>query len=223
MSFEVGVKGLNRGLAWLDLRDPCDMSTRRLPYYFLVDASSSVGDAGSDASRTLIGLFVDRMRQNPYHLETAHLSVIKFAGETKVVVPLVELPAFEPGGSLLVAGCNLGHGLSLLAERIRDDIIVTTQDVKGDWSSVVVLLLMSEPTDDFTKGLDALDAIKTYRRFAFVSKAVLKTTVNRLKDSGFSVITEESSRDEAARWFDHVINCAFDHMEDPLVYPEEDV
>jgi hypothetical protein len=71
--------------------------------------------------------------------------------------------------------------------------------------------------------LDALDAIKTYRRFAFVSKAVLKTTMNRLKDSGFSVITEEAGRDEAARWFDHVINCAFDHVEDPLVYPEEDV
>jgi uncharacterized protein YegL len=198
------------------------MSTRRLPYYFLVDVSSSAGDAGSDASRTLIGLLVDRMRQNPYHLETAHLSVIKFTGETKVVVPLVELPAFEPAGPLLVAGCNLGNGLSLLAQRIRDDIIVTTQEVKGDWSSVVVLLLMSEPTDDVTKGLDALDAIKTGRRFAFVSKAVLKTTVNRLKDSGFSVITEESSRDEAARWLDDAINIPMDFVEMSVRPPERD-
>lgn len=97
-----------------------------------------------------------------------------------------------------------------------------SQEVKGDWRPVVVLLLMSEPTDDFGKGLVMLDAVKTGGRFALISKAVSKAAVNRLHDSGFSVVTEESSREEGSRWLHDAIQQSMDFAEQSVRPPELD-
>jgi uncharacterized protein YegL len=165
---------------------------------------------------------VDTMRTSPYHLEAAHLTVIKFGAEAKVVIPLIDLCSFAPAPSIFEPGCGVGHGLSLLAERVLEDLVVTTPGVRGDWRPIVVLWLMSEPSDDFAMGLEALDAIKTSGSFAFVSRTVSKTNCNRLKDSGFSVINEDSSLDDARRWHNGVINCLFAHMEDTLTTLEDE-
>ena len=196
--------------------------TRRLPYYFLVDAGASASKDNEEACRNLIMSIVCAMRANPFHLESAHLTVIKFGAETKVVIPLIDLCSFTPGPPIFEPGCGLGYGLSLLAETVLADLAITTQEVRGDFRPIIVLLLMSEPSDDFVMGLKALDAIKTTGNFAFVSRAVSKTKCNRLKDSGFSVITEDSNSDESRRWHDGVINCLFAHMEDPISTSEDE-
>jgi uncharacterized protein YegL len=196
--------------------------TWRLPYYFLVDAGASASKDNEEACRNLIMSIVCAMRANPFHLESAHLTVIRFGSETKVVIPLTDLCSFTPGPSIFESGCGLGYGISLLVERVLADQAITTPEFRGCYRPIIVLLLISEPSDDFVVGLEALDAIKTTGNFAFVSRAVSIAKCNRLKDSGFSVITEDSSSDESRRWHDGIISCLFAHMEDPITTSEDE-
>lgn len=185
------------------------MSARRLPFYFLVDTSARSADANPEMCRNLIGLIIQKMRQDPFHLEMAHMAVIKFGGEAKVVTPLTDVCAFNLGPEAFEVGCGLGYGLSLLVDRLRSEPIASNQGVPGDFRSTVVLWLMSEPTDDFSVGLSVLDSVRTAKRFAFVSGAVSRTTVNRLKDSGFSVVSEESSHKDVVGWIEDIVRLDF--------------
>jgi len=189
------------------------MSTRRSPYYFLIDTSASSGDADMEACSKFIFAIVNTLRADPYSLETAHLSVIKFGGETKVAIPLNELCSFKLSPAAFASGCSLGGGLSQLVTSIRSDLVPTTDIVKGDWRPFVALWLTSEPTDDFEKGLRELDSIKSGKRFAVVSGSVAKTTTNRLNDSGFIVVSTESGEDAFRLWYDEVYKRMWDCVE----------
>lgn len=165
------------------------------------------------ASSRFIFAIVNTLRANPFFLETAHLSVIKFGGETKVAIPLDELCSFELNPAALASGCNLGGGLSQLVTSIRADLVPKSEIVKGDWRPFVALWLTSEPTDDFEKGLRELDSVKSGRLFAVVSDSVAKATTNRLKDSGFIVVSTESGEDAFRLWYDEVYKRMWDSVE----------
>jgi len=189
------------------------MSTRRAPFYFLVDTSASSGDADMEACRNFICTIIATMRSDPFALETAHLSVIKFGGETKVAIPLNELCTFELSPSVFAPSCGLGGGLSQLVASIRSDLVPSIGIIRGDWRPNVVLWLTAEPTDDFEKGLRELDSIKSGKRFAVVSGLVAKATTNRLKDSGFIVVSTESGDEPFCRWHEDVYKRMWDWSE----------
>jgi uncharacterized protein YegL len=189
------------------------MSTRRFPFYFLIDTSASSGKANAEACPEFLFAILNTLRADPYSLETAHLSVIKFGGETKVVIPLNELCTFELSPSVFAPGCGLGAGLSQLVSSIRSDLVPSVGNIRGDWRPNVVLWLTAEPTDDFEKGLRELDSIKSGKRFAVVSGSVAKTTTNRLKDSGFIVVSTESGEDPFCRWHEEVYKRVWDWSE----------
>lgn len=163
---------------------------------------------------------INTLRADPYSLETAHLSVIKFGGETKVAIPLDELCTFELSPAAFASGCALGGGLSQLVASIRSDLVPTTDIVTGDWRPSVLLWLTSEPTDDFEKGLRELDSIRSGKRFAVVSGSVAKTTTNRLKDSGFIVVSTESGVDPSRLWHEDVYKRQWDSMEADIDAPD---
>lgn len=156
---------------------------------------------------------MDSLRGDPYALETAHLSIIKFGDETKVVTPLIDLCAFELSPATFVTGCSLGGGLSQLVASVRSDLVPSTDIMRGDWRPNVVLWLTAEPTDDFEKGLRELDSVKSGKRFAVVSGSVAKATTNRLKDSGFIVVSTESGEDAFRLWYDEVYKRMWDCVE----------
>ena len=163
---------------------------------------------------------INTLRADPYSLETAHLSVIKFGGETKVAIPLDELCTFELSPAAFASGCALGGGLSQLVASIRSDLVPTTDIVTGDWRPSVLLWLTSEPTDDFEKGLREFESIKAGKRFAVVSRSVAKVTTNRLKDSGFTVVSGESSEDLFGRWREDFLKRQWDSMEVDIDAPD---
>ena len=179
-------------------------SVRRSPFFFLVD--SAAGGGYAEGFRTLFRELLDRMRANPYFLETAHLSVVKFTGEAKVVMPLVDICSINAGSLGLDRGSGLGHGFSLLADTMRSNLVITKQGVAGDWKPVVIAWIVADPTDDYVKGLESLESVKIGKRFAFVSKAVSKSVMNRLKDSFFKVVSEESSPDDVVAWLESILD-----------------
>src|SRR6188508_3777606 len=85
-----------------------ELSMRRLPIFFLLDVSESmVGDNHRQMQQGLERL-VKALRTDPHALETVHLSVIAFAGQTRTLTPLTELAMFYPPRLPIGAGTSLG-------------------------------------------------------------------------------------------------------------------
>ncbi len=127
---------------------------RRLPVYLLLDTSGSMCGEPIEAVKNGVQTLDATLRQDPYALETAYLSVITFDSTARQIVPLTELSAFQMP-NISATGCTaMGEALSLLADKINFEVTKTTAEVKGDWKPLVFIMTDGEPTDDLRKGLD---------------------------------------------------------------------
>ena len=126
---------------------------RRLPVYLLLDCSGSMYGEPIEAVKNGVQVLVSTLRQDPYALETAYLSIITFDSSARQVAPLTELSAFQQP-NIQASGCTaLGEALALLAQKADQEVTKTTADQKGDWKPLVFIMTDGEPTDDLNKGL----------------------------------------------------------------------
>ena len=72
------------------------MSVRRLPVYILLDTSGSM--RGEPIHSVNVGLqaMLSALRQDPYALESVHLSIIPFDVEAREYLPLPPLDPARP-------------------------------------------------------------------------------------------------------------------------------
>ena len=134
---------------------------RRLPVYLVLDTSGSMSGEPIEAIKNGVQVLVSTLRQDPYALETAYLSVVTFDSAAKQVVPLTELVAFQPPSLTASGSTALGDALSLLARQINSEVEKTTAEKKGDWKPLIFLMTDGSPTDDWQKGLNELKKVKT--------------------------------------------------------------
>lgn len=150
---------------------------RRLPVYLLLDTSGSMSGEPIEAVKNGVQILVSTLRQDPYALETAFLSVITFGSAATQAVPLTELATFQTP-SLTASGTTaLGSALSLLADRVETEVAKTTADAKGDWKPLVFLMTDGSPTDDWKKGLDKIKKVRTGMIVACAAGSRADTTV----------------------------------------------
>ena len=126
---------------------------RRLPVYLVLDTSGSMLGEPIAAVETGVQTLVSALRQDPYALETAYLSVITFDSNAKQIVPLTELTAFQMPSINASGTTSLGDALSLLANKIDSEVAKTTVETKGDWKPLVFIMTDGGPTDNWQKGL----------------------------------------------------------------------
>ena len=126
---------------------------RRLPVYLVLDTSGSMHGEPIAAVETGVQTLVSALRQDPYALETAYLSVITFDSTAKQIVPLTELTAFQMPAIQASGTTALGDALSLLAQKIDTEVAKTTAEVKGDWKPLVFIMTDGCPTDSWQNGL----------------------------------------------------------------------
>ncbi len=126
---------------------------RRLPVYLLLDCSGSMYGEPIEAVKNGVQVLVSTLRQDPYALETAYLSIITFGSSAQQVSPLTELAAFQQP-NIQASGCTaLGEALALLSQKADQEVTKTTAEQKGDWKPLVFIMTDGEPTDDLNKGL----------------------------------------------------------------------
>lgn len=134
---------------------------RRLPVYLVLDTSGSMHGEAIEAVKNGVQVLVSTLRQDPYALETAYLSVITFDSTAQQLVPLTELGSFQQPNIQASGTTALGEALSLLAKRVDAEVGKTTTDQKGDWKPLVFLMTDGAPTDEWQKGLSDLKKVKT--------------------------------------------------------------
>lgn len=133
---------------------------RRLPVYLLLDTSGSMFGEPIEAVKNGVQMLLSTLRGDPYALETAFLSIITFDSKAEQIVPLTELAAFQQP-TINASGCTaLGEALSLLSQRVDDEVTKTTPEIKGDWRPLVFIMTDGRPTDDINRGIQEFNKRK---------------------------------------------------------------
>ena len=167
---------------------------RRLPVYLLIDTSGSMSGEPIESVKTGVQTLVSSLRQDPYALETAYLSVITFDSSAQQCVPLTELPQFQLPSIQASGSTAMGEALALVSRCADNEVTKTTAEVKGDWKPLVFILTDGEPTDDLDKGVREFKTRKWGLVVACAAGAGANTsTLGRITESVVQLDTTDSN------------------------------
>lgn len=133
---------------------------RKLPVYLVLDTSGSMMGEPIEQVKNGVQMLVSALRQDPYALETAYLSIIGFSTSASQLVPLTELNAFQPPDLQASGTTSFGEALKLCADRSEQEVAKTTAETRGDWKPMVFIMTDGMPTDDWERGWERFKEVK---------------------------------------------------------------
>jgi uncharacterized protein YegL len=139
-----------------------------------------------DAVKSGIEGLVQSLRQDPYALETVYLSIITFDNDAKQIVPLTEVYNFRMNEIQASGKSALGAALLMLANKLDEEVVKTTYEVKGDWKPLIFIMIDGGHSGGYKKSLAEL---KKRKAGIIISCAMGKSVhMNVLKEISENVV-----------------------------------
>lgn len=159
---------------------------RRLPVYLLVDCSGSMAGEPIAAMEMGIRALLGELRNDPQAMETVWLSVIVFGSSADQAIPLTDIKDFQEPDLEAAGTTSLGEAITLLAERMDEEVRTTSEEQKGDWKPLVFVFTDGEPTDDWQ---EPVDDFRTSRRATVIAcGAGPEVDISKLERLGEKVV-----------------------------------
>jgi len=122
---------------------------RRLPVYILIQTSGAMRGEPIEAIKVGLETMVSSLRQDPFALESVHLSVITFNRYPEQILPLTELenmriPIISQPSA---AGTHLGEALDFVCKKIDVEVVLSTPERKGDWMPLLFIMCDGRASD----------------------------------------------------------------------------
>ncbi|MFG2047375.1 VWA domain-containing protein [Micromonospora sp. NPDC048935] len=133
-----------------------------LPFYLVVDVSWSMKGDKLDAAREILPAVANTLAKNPILNDKVRFSLIDFADEAQVLVPLCDLSQQGTLPSLeLRGGTSYAEAFRTLREQIFRDVTQLRGDGYRVHRPAVFFISDGEPLDDWQ---DAFSALTEYNR-----------------------------------------------------------
>lgn len=130
---------------------------RRLPIYILINTSSAISNETLRNFNDCIKLLIETLQEDPYALETAHISIITFDSTITKLCSLSPLPSFKiPPIKLGTKESLLEQAFLQLSPIIDNEIIKTTCEQKGDWKPLMFIFTENDSVINITKEVQEL-------------------------------------------------------------------
>ncbi len=122
---------------------------RRLPVYILIQTSGAMRGEPIESIKVGLESMVSSLRQDPFALESVHLSIVAFNRSPELILPLTELERLQIPeiNQPIAAGTHLGEALEYICLKVKQEVELTTPEKKGDWMPLLFIMCDGRASD----------------------------------------------------------------------------
>lgn len=156
-----------------------------------------------EAIKVGLETMVASLRQDPFALESVHLSVITFNRTPQVLVPLTELESLQIPEiqQPQAAGTHLGEALELVCRKIDQEVVLSTPDRKGDWMPLLFLMGDGRAADTMLFK-EVVPKLKSKHFGSIIACSVgTKTDINNLREITDNIVSLDTTDSATFRQF----------------------
>ncbi|MBF0200927.1 MAG: VWA domain-containing protein [Desulfamplus sp.] len=172
--------------------------SRRLPIYIAIDTSGSMNGEPIQSVNVGLQAMATALRQDPHALDAVHLSIITFDINIQELFPLTPLDQVQiPEIVCPKSGAtSMGQVLELIFERVQRDVVISSEEKKGDWRPMLFIMTDGSPSDIalFNAMVPKIKSCKFAQIVACAAGPKAKTEyLKKITDTVVSLDTTDSS------------------------------